>query len=176
MENNNVRQKHPSKGHEPIKVYHKDPALRTFILLVQTIRLVSKYIDTCLSRKASISQIKFIALLAFCFDGHLNGTITASQLARWTDTEPHNITTLISRMKADGLICTKTYPKDRRYVNIMITDKGDKITRLSLSVAQEIVNQVMSSLDQDDCSRLEEILKTIRQNAHAGLQDLGDNH
>jgi DNA-binding MarR family transcriptional regulator len=173
-EKNNTRE--ARKEPELIQVYHEDPALRTFILLIQTIRLVSKYVDTCLSRKAGISKIKFIALLAFCFDGHSNDSITASQLARWTDTEPHNITTLIKRMKADGLLYAERDLKDRRYTNIKITNKGKKITHLSLSAAQEIVDQVMSSIDQDNCSQLEEMLTIIRQNAKDGLRDLVDDN
>jgi DNA-binding MarR family transcriptional regulator len=101
--------------------------------------------------------------------------ITASQLAKWTDTEPHNITTLISRMKREGLLSTERSQRDKRYVNIKVTEKGKEVIRSSMPVAQEIVDQIMSSIQTDDFLKLEKTLRVIRQNSFDGLRFLA-NH
>jgi DNA-binding MarR family transcriptional regulator len=160
-----------------IEVYHEDPVLRTFILFVQTERMVSKYIDSHLFRKLNISQIKFIVLMAFYFIPYkLSGAATAMQIARWTDTEPHNITTLITRMKEDGLLSTSRNDRDRRFVSITITNKGREFVHRNIPVAKDIVDQVMASVSRNDILQLEKILKVIRQNAYNGYKHLSKSH
>jgi DNA-binding MarR family transcriptional regulator len=160
-----------------IEVYHEDPILRTFILFVQTGRMVSKYVDSHLFRALNISQIKFIVLMAFYFIPYkLFGAATAMQIARWTDTEPHNITTLITRMKEDGLLSTSRNDRDRRFVRITITNKGREFVHRNIPVAQDIVNQVMASVSRDDTLQLEKILRVIRQNAYNGYKHLSKSH
>jgi DNA-binding MarR family transcriptional regulator len=167
------RPNHQGDRNRLIEIHHEDPVLRTFILFVQTGRVVSKYIDSHLFRKLSISQIKFIVLMAFYFNPYkLSGATTATQIARWTDTEPHNITTLITRMKEDGFLSADRDERDRRFVRITITDQGREFVRRNMPVAQEIVNQVMSSISQDDARHLEKLLKVIRQNAYNGFERL----
>jgi DNA-binding MarR family transcriptional regulator len=163
-------------GNRLIEIYHKDPVLRTFILFVQTGRIVSKYIDSHLFRKLNISQIRFIVLMAFYFTPYrLSGAATATQIARWTDTEPHNITTLISRMKEDGFLSASRDEKDRRFVRIAITSKGREFVQRNMLVAQDIVGQVMASMSQDDARQLEKLLKVIRQNAFNGFNRLPES-
>ncbi len=79
-----------------IDVDHGDAVLRTFILFVQTARAVLKYTDADLYRKARLSIIKLIALRALASN---NGVMIPSEIAEWTQTERHNITALIGRMR-----------------------------------------------------------------------------
>jgi len=99
-----------------------------------------------------------------------NGSITPSELAEWTQTERHNITTLIERMKRDGLIRAERNPRNRRFVNVSLTDKGREALMHAMPVAREIVDQVMSSISEDDALLLEKSLRGLRQNAHQGLE------
>lgn len=171
MDSKDNRAENQGEGDRLIDIYHEDPILRTFILLVQMGRVVSKYIDFHLFRELGISQVKFIVLMAFYFNPYNpTGAVTASQIARWTDTESHNITTLINRMKEDGLLNTERDERDHRFVKITITDKGEEFLHQAMPVAQEIVNQVMSSISQDNALQLEKLLKVIRQNAYGGLE------
>ena len=99
-----------------------------------------------------------------------NGVMTPSELAEWTQTERHNITTLTERMKRDGLIRTERNPRDKRVVNASLTDKGREVLIQAMPVAREIIDQVMSSISEDDALLLEKSLRTLRQNAHDGLE------
>ena len=152
-----------------IDVDHEDTVLRTFILFVQTARAVLKYTDAHLYRKARLSIIKLIALRALASN---NGVMIPSEIAEWTQTERHNITALIGRMRQDELVTAERNSSDKRLVNINLTDKGQEALNRTTPVAKEIVDQVMLSIDEGDAALLEKHLRTLRQNAHQGLEHI----
>jgi DNA-binding MarR family transcriptional regulator len=149
-----------------IDVDHEDTVLRTFILFVQSARAVLKYADAHLYRKAGLSTIKLIALQALASN---SGVMMPSEIAEWTQTERHNITALVDRMKQDGLVTAERNSSDRRLVNISITGKGQEVLVQAMSVAKEIVNQVMSTISAKDAALLETPLRVLRQNAYHSL-------
>jgi len=149
-----------------IDVDHEDTVLRTFILFVQTARAVLKYADADLYREARLSIIKLIALQALASN---NGAMIPSKIAEWTQTERHNITALINRMRQDGLVTAERNSSDKRLVNITLTDKGREVLSRAMPVAKEIVDQVMLSIDEGDATLLEKQLRVLRQNAYDGL-------
>ncbi len=150
-----------------IDVDHEDAILRSFILFVQTAYGILKYADGHLYRKVRLSISKLIVMRALVSN---NRVMTPSELAEWTQTERHTITTLVERMKRDGLVRTERNPRDRRFVNVSLTDKGRKVLMQAMPAAREIVDQVMSSISEDDALLLEKSLRALRQNAHHGLE------
>jgi DNA-binding MarR family transcriptional regulator len=156
-----------------IEIQGEDPILRAFILFAQTSRVVAKYQDAYLNKKTGISDVKLIVLQAFLYKP--NAALTATEIARWTDTEPHNITTLINRMKQDGLLDAKRDVRDKRFLKITLTKKGREVLREAMPAAQRVVDQLMSSISQDDVLSLEKVLKVIRRNAYDGLERLTES-
>ena len=152
-----------------IDVNLEDTVLRTFILFVQTARAVLKYTDAHLYRKTRLSTIKLIVLRALASNG---GVMRPSEIAEWTQTERHNITALIDRMRQEGLIEAERSTSDKRHVNVILTDKGREVLSQAMPVAREIVNQVMSSISEGDAVLLEKSLGVLRQNAYHGLEDV----
>lgn len=150
-----------------IDVDHKDTVLRTFILFVRSVRAGLKYADAHFYREAHLSVSKFIMLLALATN---SDSMTPSEIAEWTHTERHNITTLVGRLKQGGLVTAKRNNRDKRAVNITLTDKGREVLSQAIPVAREIVHQVMLSIDEGDAALLEELLRVLRQNAHQGLE------
>lgn len=152
-----------------IEVKHQDPILRTFILFTQTADAVLKYADAYLFRKAGLSVIKLVVMQILVVNG---GTMEPSKIAEWTTRERHNITTLVERMQRDRLVKAERSERDRRFKNITITDKGRKLLKKATPVARKIVNQVMSSLNEEDVVLLEKSLAVLRQNAGYGLEQI----
>jgi DNA-binding MarR family transcriptional regulator len=163
------RQRHesPKEVHRLIDVEHEDTILRSFILFVQTAYAILKYANAHLYRKAHLSISKLIVLRVLASNKEV---MTPSEIAKWTYTERHNITTLIERMKRDGLVRTERNPRNRRFVNVSLTDKGREVLMQAMLVAREIVDQVMSSISVDDALQLEKSLRALRQNAHHGFK------
>ena len=148
----------------------EDTILRTYILFAQTAQAVLKYADAHLYRKARLSVVKLVALQALASN---NGVMKPSQIAEWTYTQRHNITTLVERMRQDGLVITERDVGDKRVVRVTLTDKGWECLGRAMPVAREVVNQVMSSITEGDAALLEKSLRVLRQNACRGLESFG---
>jgi DNA-binding MarR family transcriptional regulator len=151
-----------------IVIEHDDPILRAFILFVQTARAVMKCVDAQLYRKLNLSATKFIVLQAFQHDADVS--LTVSDIAEWTGTEPNNITTLIDRLEKDGLIYAKRNENDRRFTSVRITEKGRELICKAMPTAQEVVDRVMSSIGREDAVQLEKRLEVMRENAYDSLK------
>ena len=149
-----------------VDVDHEDSILRTFILFTQASDAVMKYANAHFYRKNSLSTIKFMVLQILSANG---GTMAPSEIAEWTSRERHNITTLIDRLERDGLVRTERSDKDRRFKNVMLTDKGRSVLTETVLTAREIVNQTMFSMSENDVALLERLLRILRKNAHDGL-------
>ena len=154
-----------------VDVEIEDDVLRTFILFVQTARQVLKYADSHLYREASLSVVKLITLRALASN---NGVMTPSELAKWTQTERHNITALVNRMGRDGLVIAERNSSDKRVVNITLTDQGREVLSQAMPEARKVVNQVMASITESDAIPLEKMLRVLRQNAHDGLEHVAE--
>ncbi|MFC1912132.1 MarR family winged helix-turn-helix transcriptional regulator [Chloroflexota bacterium] len=98
------------------------------------------------------------------------GTMKPSEIADWTFRERHNVTTLTRRLERDGLVKIKQNERDKRFVDISLTDKGRQVLAKTTPVAQEIVNHVMLSISESDAVRLEQMLEVMRRNVHDGLE------
>lgn len=153
-----------------IEINEEDSYLRTFILFIQTARIAAKFQNAFMNKNTGLSDVKFIVLMAYFYDP--TASITASQIAQWTDTDPNNITTLITRMKREGLLESSRDEKDKRFVRIKITDKGRKTLIEAMPPAQQVIDQLMSSVTKEQVLSLEPILKVIRRNAYDGLETL----
>ncbi len=136
---------------------------------MQTSDTVAKYGNTHFYRENSLSTIKYMVLQILAYNG---GTMTPSEIAEWTFRERHNITTLLNRLERDEFIKTERNEKDRRFVNVMLTDKGRTTLSQATPTPKEIVNQVMQSISESDAAVLEQLVKTLRQNAHDGLKSV----
>jgi len=154
-----------------IDIDHADPVLKAFILFVQTADVALKYANAHFYKKAGLSVIKFIVLRILATNG---GTLRPSEIAQWTLRERHNITTLVERLERDGLVSTKRNDRDRRFVNVTLTDKGRRVLTQATPVAREIVNHVMLSITEGDAVLLEKLLQVLRQNAHYGLEHVAE--
>ena len=150
-----------------IDIDHDDTILRTFLLLAQTAQALLKYTDVHLYRKARISSSRFTLLQALSLS---SGKMRPSEVAERMLRERHNITTLVHRLERDGLVRTERDNRDKRYVNIILTDEGRKVLSQAIPVARDIMNQVMLSISEGDAVLLEKLLRVLRQNAHYGLE------
>lgn len=90
--------------------------------------------------------------------------MTHSQLAIWTNTKRHNITTLVERMKKEGLVTTERSQKDKRFVQVRVTDEGRKVLEQAAPLAQKIVEQLMLGIDRNEALKMERLLKIMRAN------------
>jgi DNA-binding MarR family transcriptional regulator len=144
-----------------IHVNHEDSVLRTFILFMQMAQAVYKYSDNYFYRKSQVTTATFVALKVLITQG---GTMTHTELAKWTNTKRHNITSLVERMTKEQLVTTERSKKDKRYVHISVTNKGHKAFEQASPIAQSIREQLMRGIKESDAREFERLLTIIRAN------------
>jgi len=149
-----------------MQLYQGENTLRSYMIFVQAADKVLKYADARF-RKAGLSLIKYMVLYIIAANG---GTMIPSQIAKWTFRKRHDITTLVDRLKRDGFVTAERNERDRRFLNITLTDKGRSVLPQAISVAMEIANQVMLSITEADAVQLEKLMGVLRQNADDGLE------
>ena len=142
------------------EINHKDPVVRAFMLLMQSSQAAYKYSDRRFY-DAGLSTATFIALRGLVSSG---GVMTHGQLAAWSNTEKHNITTLVDRMKREGLVTSEYSQQDRRVSHVTITKKGRQVFDQAAPAAREIVERTMLGIGSDEATRTERILKKLRAN------------
>ncbi|MFC2045121.1 MarR family winged helix-turn-helix transcriptional regulator [Chloroflexota bacterium] len=140
--------------------------LYAFVHFVQTARAVLKYADSCFNKEEALSLVKFIVLHSLANSDRM---FTLSEIASLTNTERHNITTLVERLEKDGLVKTRRNRRDRRVVNVKITDKGKNILTTGLTIARQIANQIIPAKDTNDSATFVEQLSIMKKNAYDGM-------
>ena len=155
-------------GYGMTDVFHRDQdsIVQVSGLFIQTARLALKYADRCFYVDAHSSTAKYMVLQSLFFN---NRTMTLSDLATFTATERHNITTLVNRMKQEGLVTTRRSRQDRRSQNVTITDEGINVLKKLWLVGRKISETLTQSMTEDDLNKLLKNLDTIHQNVSEAL-------
>jgi DNA-binding MarR family transcriptional regulator len=144
-----------------VSIDHPDPVIRTHMLFVQVALAAIKYADSQFYRQHHLSMIKYIALKVLELNG---GTMKHSELARWTNTKKHNITTLVHRMKEEKFVTTQRSTKDKRVVEITLTDKGRNTYEQTNPDARNIIKELMHGIGERDISNFEKVLLKVKTN------------
>jgi DNA-binding MarR family transcriptional regulator len=152
-----------------INVDKGNPVSDSFNLFIEAAITTQKYADSTFYRRAGISIPKYSFLKILSTAEH---AVTPSEIARKTFRERHDITTLMQRMKRDGLVDITPSTTDRRSVIITLTEKGREKLDQAEPVAEEIINQVMSKIGKTNMASMNKILNTLKQNSIDGLEQL----
>ena len=151
-----------------VDAYHKDPVVQAYMLFIQVAREVTKFSDSCFFRKSNLSTVKYIVLKALAVSG---GTLTNSDLAIWTGTTRHNITTFVTRMKTEGLVNTERDADDKRFIHVIMTDQGRDVFQKASVVAYDLINRVMSGIGKREASQLDRLLRILKENTTANSEE-----
>jgi DNA-binding MarR family transcriptional regulator len=98
--------------------------------------------------------------------------MTPSEIAEWTQTERHNITTLVRRMIKEGLIVAERNKTNRKFVNVIMTEKGRTVLAETLPIAQQAVDRVMASISGEDSSEMAKNLKVMKTNSEEAFKEI----
>ena len=141
----------------------------SFILLLQTARVVNKYYNTYLNKKLGLSIPKIATLTVLAEHG---GVMNPSNIADEIYTERNNISTLVARMSKEGLVTVERDQDDKRLVNVKITKTGRDYYNRAVPFILEVVNRITKGLSVDNAFLIDNPLRIFRQNAKDGLDEL----
>ena len=95
-----------------------------------------------------------------------SGPLPVSAIGKRLIIAKQNMTTLIDRLMNDGLVERRSDAKDRRVINIFITEKGIRFLKESMGSLKKIVKGNLSGLSDEDIESLCASFRTIRTIAH----------
>jgi len=149
-----------------MEIYQADNILRGYMIFVKSADKVMKYADARL-RETGFSFIKYMVLHIIAANG---GMMTPSEIANRTFRKRNDITTLVQRLARDGFVVTERSDRNRKFVNVTLTDKGRGMLPQIISVVKGIADQVMLSITEADAVVLEKLMGVLGQNADDGLE------
>jgi DNA-binding MarR family transcriptional regulator len=88
--------------------------------------------------------------------------------AEGMNVSPTNISKLVDSLVADGLVRRKAHEVDKRKTWASLTEEGEGLVKACLPAVSTPVNDLWSSLDEDEKKVLAHLLSKLRMNALAG--------
>lgn len=78
------------------------------------------------------------------------GTATQLQLCEYLYRTPSSISSLSRNLETEGLVKREQNPEDRKYKQVTLTKKGEKLARKLNIIAEEILQDIFSPLSEKD--------------------------
>lgn len=131
-------------------------------LSVRTILDTAHQVETHVSAKleeAGVSMAKLMALQALSSAGD---ALPLSQLAARLSCVKSNITQLVDRLEADGLVVRETDSRDRRTRLAVLTAEGRRVCDDGTRIQKIAEREFLSSLSTEEASRLATLLAKLR--------------
>jgi MarR family 2-MHQ and catechol resistance regulon transcriptional repressor len=131
-------------------------AIRTYVKLMRAYRSVSARVEGMVGAEGlTLTQVGVL-------EGVLHkGPMTHRELGRKVLTSAGNMTDVIDKLEARGLVCRSRMPGDRRSVRVDLTDAGRSlITELFPRHAEDIA-RAMSGLDRAEMAQLGTLLRKL---------------
>jgi DNA-binding MarR family transcriptional regulator len=91
-----------------------------------------------------------------------SGPLPVSAIGKQLIIAKQNMTTLIDRLMNEGLVERRSDAKDRRVINILITEKGIRFLKESMLSLKKIVKGNLSGLSDEDIESLCSSFRTVR--------------
>jgi len=145
----------------PVSFVFNDMTLRIWVLLRQTHTALSNCGEVVL-RDAGITLKQYYALIAIKY---IRGPATQVEVARWLDRKANSITTIIDRMEKDGLVERVRNPKDRRAMQLIITDRGQDALGRATKPAMIMMKRMMSCLSDEEMATFIQLMEKLREAA-----------
>jgi DNA-binding MarR family transcriptional regulator len=145
----------------------RDPAIRAWSHLLGAHALAVRAIEQRLTAAGQPPLSWYDVLLELARAG---GTLRVGELGERLVIEPHNITRLLDRLEAEGLLKRQRAPKDRRGVCAVLTEKGAALRKQVWLHYRTVILEVLgSAVSKHEAKTLTTALKKII--AHLRKQD-----
>ena len=90
------------------------------------------------------------------------GSLPLGQLADRLACVKSNVTQLIDRLEAEGLVTRSPDPEDKRSRLAIITDAGRQIHQNGATIQRQVEEELFATLSVDDSLRLSEIIAKLK--------------
>lgn len=139
---------------------NRSSSLRLLEVISKTSNMVQKVLNK-FYKELMLSETQFSALYLVYLAG--NDGITLSTLGEKMNVTRANITTLVDRMVARGLIERIINENDRRSIKAVVTDNGKEIFNSILPKYEEFTSVLLNFLTENEKKRFNELLLKIQE-------------
>jgi DNA-binding MarR family transcriptional regulator len=92
---------------------------------------------------------------------------TPAEIARWLGREPHTVSSLLSRMLAQGLVVKEKSLDKKNLVRIRLTKKGEELYHEAIGMKS--MHAIISVLSREERQQLKILLEKLRDKAQQNL-------
>jgi MarR family 2-MHQ and catechol resistance regulon transcriptional repressor len=134
----------------------EERTLDAFIKLMRASETINNKLNRHLA-EANLTASQFGVLEALFHLGSLNQRSLAEKLLK----SGGNITMVIDNLEKSDLVVRKRDPKDRRSIQIYLTDKGKKLIKSFFPEHLERIMEIFDSISEKDKTELSRICKQL---------------
>ncbi len=144
-----------------VKFEMGNPFLSSWLLLHQTYKVILKCEDKVFA-KYGISTEQHSVLIAIKY---IEEPVTPTEVGKWLDRNTNSVSLIIDRMVKAGLVRRERNLRDRRSVQLVITESGKEILDHATVAGWVLVKEMLSQLSEEEMNTLIRLLKTVREKA-----------
>jgi DNA-binding MarR family transcriptional regulator len=133
-----------------------DLALSVWIRLLKAHGLMMREVRRRVPESLTLPQFDVLAQLARHEDGMTHGDLTRELLVT-----AGNVTGIVDRLEALGLVERRPVPEDRRAVRVRLTQRGRHVTQRAIPRHRKDVMALLGGVSQGDLARLRDLLGTV---------------
>ena len=119
-------------------------------------------------KKYDINQTRLGILYMLVTHG---GIMTPTELSRVVVRTKQAITFAVDGLEKQGLVTRKLTDDDRRTKRIQITQKGLELAKVTMADRQELILDIMSSLEQEEVEQLSATLTKLRKSLRQRMEN-----
>lgn len=140
--------------------------VRLSLRLLTTSRLIEREVDTLMRAAfgSTISRFDFLSAL----DRH--GALTLGQVSRHLLVSNGNVTGLVARLKADGLVEAREDENDRRVQTVRLTARGEGVFKKMAKAHAACVDRLLGEFAQADKQALMRLLDGAKASIRRKLE------
>jgi len=132
--------------------------LRLWVLVHRARHMMALCEDSAFA-KYGITNEQFMLLGAIRTNG---GSLRPTDLASILERSQHGISMLVDRMVKAGLVRKIRDTRDRRVVNVMLTDKGENAIALAIPEQWNLTRKILSRLSEKDKRTVANVLEKMK--------------
>ena len=121
----------------------------------------SGVLETRVESKLSDVGLSIAKLAALHVLAHAGESLPLGQLAERLSCVKSNVTQLVDRLEADGLVSRAADPKDRRSRLAVLTAAGRKAYTKGIEIQSQAEKELFSALSNEESKKLHELLAKL---------------
>ena len=139
--------------------------VRLSLRLLTTSRFIEREVDALMRARFGSTIARFDLLSAL--DRH--GALTLGEVSQHLLVSNGNVTQLVSRLKADGLVEAEADANDRRVQRVRLTRRGESVFKLMAKAHAVLIDRLLDDLSQADRHALMRLLDDAKASVRRKL-------